>query len=140
LMETWLEKREKAGIKIPLVIDFHAEATSEKVVLGWFLDGRVSAILGTHTRTPTADARLLKQGTAHVTDVGMVGPFDTAAGLEVESALKPFITHTPLRSKAAKPAPGPVVFNSVMVDIDPPSGRAVAINRHDLIMDDESMI
>jgi metallophosphoesterase (TIGR00282 family) len=140
LMETWLEKREKAGIKIPLVIDFHAEATSEKVVLGWFLDGRVSAILGTHTRTPTADARLLKQGTAHVTDVGMVGPFDTAAGLEVESALKPFITHTPLRSKAAKPAPGPVVFNSVMVDIDPPSGRAVAISRHDLIMDDESMI
>lgn len=140
LMDAWLEKREKAGIKIPVVVDFHAEATSEKVVLGWYLDGRVSAVLGTHTRTPTADARLLKQGTAHVTDVGMVGPYDTAAGLEVESALKPFTAHIPLRSRASKSSPGPVVFNSVMVDIDPHSGQAVAISRHDLIMDDESMI
>jgi len=139
VVEAWLEERAQAGIKIPLVVDFHAEATSEKVVLGWFLDGRVSAVLGTHTRTPTADARLLKQGTAHVSDVGMVGPYDTVAGLEIETALKPFTSHLPLRSKSSKRTIGPVVFNSVLVDIDPLSGRAIAINRHDLILDDESI-
>jgi metallophosphoesterase (TIGR00282 family) len=98
----WLEQRAQAGINFPLVVDFHAEATSEKVVLGWFLDGRVSAVLGTHTRTPTADARLLKKGTAHVTDVGMVGPYNTAAGLEVEAALKPFTAHIQVRPRAGK--------------------------------------
>jgi metallophosphoesterase (TIGR00282 family) len=70
VVDSWLEARTGQA---PLLVDFHAEATSEKVVLGWYLDGRVSAVLGSHTRTPTGDARLLKQGTAHVTDVGMVG-------------------------------------------------------------------
>jgi 2',3'-cyclic-nucleotide 2'-phosphodiesterase len=139
LVEAWLEKRIQAGITIPLIVDFHAEATSEKVVLGWFLDGRVSAVIGTHTRTPTADARLLRRGTAHVSDVGMVGPYDTAAGLEIEMALKPFTSHMPLRSKSSKRASGPVVFNSVLVEVEPSMGLALAIERYDLILDDESI-
>lgn len=139
VIEEWLETRHQRGVKIPLVVDFHAEATSEKVVLGWFLDGRASAVLGTHTRTATADARLLKQGTAHVTDVGMVGPYDGVAGQEVEVALKPFTAHLMVRSRSSKRVAGPVVFNSVLVDIEPQSGRAVAISRQDLMLDDESM-
>ncbi len=139
VVEAWLEKRRLAGVKIPVVVDFHAEATSEKVVLGWFLDGRVSAVLGTHTRTATADARLLKHGTAHVSDVGMVGQFDSVAGQEVEAALKPFVAHLSGRSRQTRKAVGPVTFNSVLVDINPVSGEAVAINRYDVVLDDESM-
>ncbi len=138
VVDDWLEKRAQAGNNIPLVVDFHAEATSEKVVLGWYLDGRVSAVLGTHTRTPTADARLLTQGTAHVTDVGMVGPHDSVAGPEVEAALRPFLAHLPLKTRSSKRSVGQVVFNSVLVEIDPKSGRAVAIRRHDMLCDDES--
>jgi len=103
------------------------------------LDGRVSAVLGTHTRTPTADARLLSQGTAHVTDVGTVGPYDTVAGLEIDTALKPFTAHMPLRSKSSKRTNGPVIFNSVLVEIEPHMGWAIAIERYDLILDDESI-
>lgn len=139
VMEVWLAERARTGVKIPVVVDFHAEATSEKVVLGWFLDGRVSAVLGTHTRTPTADARLLKNGTAHVTDVGMVGPYQTVAGLEVEAALKPFTTHILARSRPVRKATCAVVFNSVIVEIAPETGQAVTINRLDLMLDDESM-
>jgi len=139
VIDAWLTSREQAGIKTPLIVDFHAEATSEKMVLGWFLDGRVSAVLGTHTRTPTADARLLKHGTAHVSDVGMVGPYNSAAGLEVEAALKPFIAHISVRPKPGKHTPGPVVFNSVLLELNQEDGRAVAIKRYDLLIDDESM-
>lgn len=136
VVEDWLRKRNQPATasKIPLIVDFHAEATSEKVVLGWFLDGRVSAVFGSHTRTPTADARLLKHGTAHVSDVGMVGPYNSAAGLEVEAALKPFTSHYLVRSKPGKVAPGPVVFNSVLVEIDLPSTQAVSIVRLDMTL------
>lgn len=137
--DEWLKKRQEAGSTIPVVVDFHAEATSEKVVLGWYLDGRVSAVLGTHTRTPTADARLLEQGTAHVSDVGMIGSYNTMAGLEVEEALKPFTAHITRRSRTTKQVSGPIVFNSVVVDIEPKGGQAVAINRFDLMLDDESI-
>jgi hypothetical protein len=123
----------------PLLVDFHAEATSEKVVLGWYLDGRVSAVLGSHTRTPTADARLLKHGTAHVSDVGMVGPFNSAAGLEVEAALKPFTSHIFVRPKQNRRVERPLVFNSVLVEIEPTSAKALAIRRLDLMLEDESM-
>lgn len=139
VMNAWLEKRRLEGRQLPLVVDFHAEATSEKTVLGWFLDGRCSAVLGTHTRTPTADARLLKHGTAHVGDVGMVGPYDSLAGMDVEAALKPFISHLLVRSKPGKRLDGPVVFNSVLVDLNPESGQAVAISRLDMMLDDESI-
>jgi metallophosphoesterase (TIGR00282 family) len=139
VVDQWLDLRHQAGIHFPVVVDFHAEATSEKVVLGWYLDGRVSAVLGTHTRTPTADARLLRYGTAHVSDVGMVGPYHSVAGLPVESALNPFISHLPVRTRSSKrPTGGPVTFNSVLLDIDPTSGRSLAINRLDLMLDDDS--
>ena len=139
VVNDWLETRQRAGTTVPLVVDFHAEATSEKVVLGWFLDGRCSAVLGTHNRTPTADARLLKQGTAHVSDVGMIGPFNSLGGMEVEAALKPFVAHLAARPRSNRPITGPVVFNSVIVDLEPVSGQAVAISRLDMMLDDESI-
>lgn len=137
--DEWLKKRQEAGRTIPVIVDFHAEATSEKVVLGWYLAGRVSAVLGTHTRTPTADARLLEQGTAHVSDVGMIGSYNTMAGLEVEEALKPFTAHITRRTRSHNQTNGPIVFNSVVVDIEPKGGQALAINRFDLMLDDESI-
>jgi metallophosphoesterase (TIGR00282 family) len=136
VVDNWLATRTS---KTPLLVDFHAEATSEKVVLGWYLDGRASAVLGTHTRTPTDDARLLKHGTAHVSDVGLVGPYNSAAGLEVEAALKPFTSHIFARPKQTRRVEGPLVFNSVLVEIEPVSAQAVAISRLDLMLEDESM-
>jgi len=138
MVDQWLDQRQAAGINFPVVVDFHAEATSEKVVLGWYLDGRVSAVLGTHTRTPTADARLLPHGTAHVSDVGMVGPYHSVAGLEIESALTPFTSHHTVRPRSSKRPTGPVTFNSILVDIEPISGKSVAIARLDLMLDDDS--
>jgi len=136
--DQWLEQRRQAGITCPVVVDFHAEATSEKVVLGWYLDGRVSAVLGTHTRTPTADARVLPGGTAHVSDVGMVGPYHSVAGLEIESALKPFVSHYSVRPRSNKRPAGPVVFNSILLDIEPLTGKSTAVTRLDLMLDDNS--
>ena len=133
-VDSWLQTRTSS---VPLVVDFHAEATSEKVVLGWHLDGKVGAVLGTHTRTPTNDARLLKHGTAHVSDVGMVGPYNTVAGLEVETALKPFTSHIFIRPRQNRRNDGPVVFNSVLVELEARSGQAVAINRLDLMLEDD---
>ena len=111
-----------------IVVDFHAEATSEKGALAWYLDGRVSAVLGTHTHVPTADARILPRGTAFVSDVGMVGPANSVIGNQVEDVLHRFLTQTPNRLKVPG---GPVQFNSVLVEIDDQSGKAVAIERID---------
>lgn len=111
-----------------IIVDFHGEATSEKVVMGWYLDGRVSAVLGTHTHVPTADTRILPQGTAHVTDVGMVGPRDSVLGVRPDRVIAHFTTQLPARFEVAR---GPVVFNSVLLDIDDQSGRAISIARMD---------
>jgi 2',3'-cyclic-nucleotide 2'-phosphodiesterase len=108
--------------------DMHAEATSEKVAMGWYLDGRVSAVVGTHTHVPTADARVLPGGTAYVTDVGMVGPRDSVIGVQKEAALRRFLTGMPHRFETAT---GVVTFNSVLVTISRRSGRATAIQRID---------
>ena len=113
-----------------IVVDFHAEATSEKMAMGWYLDGRVSAVIGTHTHVPTADARILPKGTALVTDAGMCGPRDSVIGVEVEAVLKRFLTAMPVRFPVAEKG-GPVQFNSVLVDIDDASGRARSIERVD---------
>ena len=112
-----------------VIVDFHAEATSEKAALGWYLDGRVSAVVGTHTHVPTADARLLPKGAAYVSDLGMVGPLNSVIGVRPEDALTKFLDQTPQRMNVAKG--GPVRFNSVMIDIDDSSGRATAIQRVD---------
>ena len=108
--------------------DMHAEATSEKTAIGWYLDGRASAVVGTHTHIPTADARILPRGTAYVTDVGMVGPRDGCIGMDKDIVLQRFLTGVPNRFAVAS---GPVTFNSVLVNIDGSSGRATSIQRVD---------
>jgi 2',3'-cyclic-nucleotide 2'-phosphodiesterase len=108
--------------------DMHAEATSEKQAMGWHLDGRVSAVVGTHTHVATADQRVLPGGTAYVTDVGMVGPRDSVIGVNKDAALKRFLTGMPYRFETAG---GIVTFNSVLVTISRPTGRAISIQRID---------
>jgi metallophosphoesterase (TIGR00282 family) len=109
-----------------IIVDFHAEATSEKVALGRYLDGRVSAVLGTHTHVGTIDARLLPQGTAYVTDIGMTGPVDSIIGDDIESVTRRFLTMIPHRLSVGK---GRVVLNAVLVEVDEASGRAQSIER-----------
>jgi calcineurin-like phosphoesterase len=106
----------------------HAEATSEKTAMGWYLDGRVSAVVGTHTHIPTADARVLPGGTAYVTDVGMVGPRDGCIGMDKDVVLRRFLTGVPNRFVVAS---GTVTFNSVLVTISSSTGRATSIQRFD---------
>jgi metallophosphoesterase (TIGR00282 family) len=108
--------------------DMHAEATSEKTAMGWHLDGRASAVVGTHTHIPTADARVLTKGTAYVTDVGMVGPRDGCIGMDKDVVLQRFLTAVPNRFIVAS---GPVTFNSVLVTINSSTGRATSIQRVD---------
>jgi metallophosphoesterase (TIGR00282 family) len=114
------------------IVDFHAEATSEKQGLGWYLDGRVSAVVGTHTHVGTADTRVLPGGTAYVSDLGMTGPVDSVIGTEREPVLERFRTGLPQRFE---PASGPCILNSVLIDIDDDSGRAVDIVRIDRRLD-----
>jgi metallophosphoesterase (TIGR00282 family) len=108
--------------------DMHAEATSEKTAMGWYLDGRASAVVGTHTHIPTADARVLPKGTAYVTDVGMVGPRDGCIGMDKDVVLQRFLTGVPNRFVVAS---GTVTFNSVVVTISGSTGRATSIQRVD---------
>ena len=114
----------------PVVVDMHGEATSEKVGMGWHLDGRVSAVFGTHTHVPTADQRLLPKGTAFVCDLGMVGARDSIIGVEPEPVLRKFLTGMPVRFPVAEGA-GPIQFNSVLIDIDDGTGKARSIERID---------
>ncbi|HET6818926.1 MAG TPA: TIGR00282 family metallophosphoesterase [Candidatus Limnocylindria bacterium] len=106
------------------ILDFHCEITSEKNAMGWFLDGRVSAVVGTHTHVPTADARLLPQGTAFISDIGMTGPRDSIIGFSLETVLPRFLTHLPTRFTVAE---GPVSFNAVVLEIERATGRATSI-------------
>ena len=116
-----------AGIKAKvIVVDVHAEATSEKAALGWYLDGRVTAVLGTHTHIPTADERILHNGTAFQTDVGMSGPYDSIIGVEKELVLHKFLTAMPGKFEAAKGNPK---MCAAMVTCDAKTGRASAIQR-----------
>jgi metallophosphoesterase (TIGR00282 family) len=108
--------------------DMHAEATSEKTAMGWYLNGRVSAVVGTHTHIPTADARVLPGGTAYVTDVGMVGPRDGCIGMDKDVVIQRFLSGVPNRFVVAS---GPVTFNSVLVTISSSTGRATSIQRVD---------
>jgi metallophosphoesterase (TIGR00282 family) len=112
-----------------VIVDMHAEATSEKVALAWYLDGRVSAVIGTHTHVATADARVLPKGTAFVTDAGMVGPRDSIIGVAVKPIIERFLTQLPIRFAPVEK--GPAIFNSVLIDIDETSGRAQSIVRID---------
>ena len=109
-----------------IIVDFHAEATSEKIAMGRYLDGRVSAVLGTHTHVGTIDAQLLPQGTAYVTDIGMTGPIDSVIGDDAEAVLRRFLTMMPHRLSVGK---GKTIFNAVLVRVDDNSGQAVSIDR-----------
>ncbi|MFB1049502.1 TIGR00282 family metallophosphoesterase [Paraliobacillus sp. JSM ZJ581] len=110
-----------------IFVDFHAEATSEKQALAWYLDGRVSAVVGTHTHVQTADERILDNGTAYITDVGMTGPYDGILGTDREAVIKRFLTNLPVRFEVTKR--GKVQLNAVLIDIDDTSGKAKQIKR-----------
>ncbi len=112
-----------------IIVDFHAEATSDKVALGWHLDGRVSAVIGTHTHIPTADAKVLPQGTAYVTDVGMVGAADSVLGVVKENILTKFVNETAKVHEI--PEKGDCLVNAVLITINPATGQAEAIKRID---------
>jgi len=109
-----------------IIVDFHAEATSEKVAMGRYLDGRVSAVLGTHTHIGTIDARILPGGTAYVTDIGMTGPDDSVIGDDADAVIQRFLTMLPHRLSVGKGRP---VFNAMMVEVDDKSGKAISIER-----------
>lgn len=109
-----------------ILVDIHAEATSEKQAMGWYLDGRVSAVLGTHTHVPTADERLLPGGTAFQTDVGMTGPYESVIGMRPEKVLERFLYNTP---RPFQPAKRDIQLRGALVDVDESSGRALAIRR-----------
>jgi metallophosphoesterase (TIGR00282 family) len=109
-----------------IIVDFHAEATSEKVALGRYLDGRVSAVLGTHTHVGTTDAQLLPRGTAYVTDIGMTGPVDSIIGDDIEAVTRRFLTMIPHRLSVGK---GKVVLSAVLIGLDEATGRALSIER-----------
>jgi hypothetical protein len=109
-----------------IVVDFHAEATSEKCAMGWYLDGRVTAVIGTHTHIPTADNRVLTGGTAYQTDVGMSGPYDSIIGVEKELVLERFLTSMPSKFEAAKGDPR---MAALLIECDPETGHALSAER-----------
>jgi 2',3'-cyclic-nucleotide 2'-phosphodiesterase len=109
-----------------IVVDMHAEATSEKVAMGWHLDGKVTLVVGTHTHVQTADERILPNGTAYLTDAGMTGPHDSIIGMEREPALRRFLTGLPAKFE---PATGNARLNGVVVEADDRTGRAMGITR-----------
>jgi metallophosphoesterase (TIGR00282 family) len=109
-----------------ILVDMHAEATSEKVAMGWYLDGRVSAVVGSHTHVQTADERLLPLGTAYITDAGMCGPRDSVIGVKREQVLRRFLTQMPGRFEVAD---GPVLVQGAVVDVDESTGRASGVRR-----------
>jgi hypothetical protein len=109
-----------------VVVDMHAEATSEKVAMGWFLDGKVSIVFGTHTHIPTADARVLPKGTGFITDVGMTGPYDSVIGRKVDQILDRFLKQVPVRSEVAE---GNLQLHGLLADVDEKTGRARGVER-----------
>jgi metallophosphoesterase (TIGR00282 family) len=109
-----------------IIVDFHAEATSEKSAFGWFLDGEVSAVIGTHTHVQTADETILPKGTAFITDVGMTGPVNSIIGIKKEQIIRKFLTYMPARFEIAK---GVSLLSAVVVEIDPKSGHSKNIER-----------
>lgn len=109
-----------------ILVDFHAEATSEKIAMGWYLDGKVSAVIGTHTHVQTADEQVLPGGTAYISDAGMTGAADSVIGVKKELAIRKFLLQAPVRFE---PADGGLIFNAVVIDVDENTGKANGIER-----------
>lgn len=122
----WSEVQALKQETATIVVDMHAEATSEKVAMGWYLDGEVSGVFGTHTHVQTADERILPKGTAYLTETGMTGPSDSVIGIKKEIAIKKFLTQMPRRFEVA---PGPCVFSAVLFEVDTVVRKAVSIER-----------
>jgi len=121
------EAAEKLRQETPIIlVDFHAEATSEKMALGWYLDGKVTAVLGTHTHVQTADERILPGGTAYITDLGMTGPYNSVIGVEKKEVIERFLSQLPVKFEVAR---GPSQFSAVLIDVDEGTGRAKMIRR-----------
>jgi 2',3'-cyclic-nucleotide 2'-phosphodiesterase len=120
-----------ADVKVRFV-DFHAEVTSEKMALGWYLDGRVSAVIGTHTHIPTADTRILPGGSAYQTDVGMTGPYGSVIGVDAGVIIRRFMTGLPVRMEPAKDS---VELHSVLLEVDEATGKATGLRRHTICGD-----
>lgn len=117
-----------------IIVDFHAEATSEKQAMGWYLNGRVSAVVGTHTHVPTADERILPLGTAFITDVGMIGGYDSVIGLRRDQAVKRFLTARPQRFDPGKEG---ILFSAVSLEVNAESGKALSIQK-EIIIEEKS--
>ena len=117
-------------VRQPIIVDMHAEATSEKVAMGWYLNGRVAAVLGSHTHVPTADLRILPGGTAYVSDAGMCGARDSVLGFEVSASHRLFLSQLPTRLPVEEKT-HELILNSVMVEVDDSSAKAVTIQRVD---------
>lgn len=109
-----------------IIVDMHAEATSEKMAMGWYLDGDVSTVFGTHTHVQTADERILPKGTAYLTETGMTGPTESVIGITKEIAIEKFLTQMPRRFEVA---PGPCILSAVLLEVDEAAGKAVSVER-----------
>ena len=129
-VDRFLENLPRRTARPMVVVDFHAEATSEKQAMGWHLAGRVSSVAGTHTHVPTADLRVLPGDTGYVSDLGMVGPRDSVIGMAIEPSLRRFTSY---RSARLNVAEGPVQFNAVLLELDPERGGCRSIARVDRI-------
>jgi metallophosphoesterase (TIGR00282 family) len=121
-----------AGVKI-ILVDIHAEATSEKQAMGWYLDGRVSAVIGTHTHVATADARVLPRGTGYITDAGMTGPHDSVIGMDKKAVLQRFLDGLPARFEVAE---NDVRMSTVLLDLDPATGHTLSITHRFYCLED----
>ncbi len=118
--------REHGDYSPVVIVDVHAEATSEKNAMGWYLDGKASVVYGTHTHVQTSDERILPKGTAYITDVGMCGPIDSVIGIEKEAVIEGFLTQLPRKFEVAQ---GNVVLQGIFLDVDPITGKALEIRR-----------
>lgn len=125
IIDREIEVMKKQGLRI-IIVDFHAEATAEKVALGWYLDGKVSCIIGTHTHVQTADEKILPNGSAYITDVGMTGSFDSVIGMEKESAIHRFLTQIPVPYKVAE---DDVRCCGIIISVDTRTGKSKSISR-----------
>jgi 2',3'-cyclic-nucleotide 2'-phosphodiesterase len=121
----WILGKVQEETKI-IIVDFHAEATAEKMALGWYLDGRVSAVIGTHTHIQTSDSRILPKGTAYISDVGMTGPYESAIGMKKDIAIKRFMYQTPFKYESAT---DDVHFCGAVISVDIQTGKAIKIQR-----------
>jgi metallophosphoesterase (TIGR00282 family) len=125
MIDALLEELKARGVRI-ILIDLHAEATSEKIAFARYVDGKVSAVLGTHTHVQTADETILPKGTAYISDVGMTGAMDSVLGVKTELSVQQFVTQIPVRFAHAE---GEAKLNAVLVTVDDKTGKAVSIER-----------